>query len=157
MVDMAIEEFWRIVTEGYIGLVQEFFVSSCMPREVTSLVFYSRQWIVEHFCIGRKSPLGSIAPGTNFRVDARLYAGPQTQKSLEATAPGLEYTVDYGWLTVIAAPLFWILSSTQKLVHNWGVAIIILTILIKLAFRSEERRGGKECVSTLRTRGCPES
>ncbi|MEY3747524.1 MAG: hypothetical protein RL194_983, partial [Pseudomonadota bacterium] len=61
-------------------------------------------------------------------------SGPQTQSQLKAVAPGLEYTVDYGWLTIIAAPLFWVLSSIHKLVNNWGVAIILLTVLIKLAF-----------------------
>lgn len=132
--DMAEENLLLSSKDGWIGLVQHYFVSAWIPKEGMSRVFYSRQLTEDIFSIGSKSPLGSIAPGTNFRVDARLYAGPQTQKSLEATAPGLEYTVDYGWLTVIAAPLFWILSSIQKLVHNWGVAIIILTILIKLAF-----------------------
>src|SRR5690606_9253537 len=118
----------------WIGLVQHYFVSAWIPKEGMSRVFYSRQLSDEIFSIGTKSSLGTIAPGTNFKAEARLYAGPQTQESLETTAPGLEYTVDYGWLTIIAAPLFWILSSIQKLVHNWGVAIIILTILIKLAF-----------------------
>ena len=132
--DMTEEDLLLNTKDGWIGLVQHYFVSAWIPKEGMSRVFYSRQLSEDIFSIGTKSSLGSIAPGTNFKVDAKLYAGPQIQESLEATAPGLEYTVDYGWLTIIAAPLFWILSSIQKLVHNWGVSIIILTILIKLAF-----------------------
>ena len=63
-----------------------------------------------------------------------LYAGPEEPSKLEAIAPGLDLTVDYGWLTVIAVPLFWVLEWLHKWVGNWGVAIIILTVIIKLLF-----------------------
>lgn len=132
--DMAEEDLLINAKDGWIGLVQHYFVSAWIPKEGLSRVFYTRQLSDNLFSIGSKSPLGSIAPGSSFTVDAKLYAGPQTQESLEATAPGLEYTVDYGWLTIIAAPLFWVLAAIEKLVGNWGVAIIIVTILIKLAF-----------------------
>ncbi|HZV62975.1 MAG TPA: membrane protein insertase YidC [Methylophilaceae bacterium] len=132
--DMAEEDLLLNTKDGWVGLVQHYFVSAWVPKEGLSRVFYTRQLSDNLFSIGSKSPLGSIAPGSSFSVDAKLYAGPQTQESLKATAPGLEYTVDYGWLTIIAAPLFWVLSAIEKLVGNWGVAIIIVTILIKLAF-----------------------
>jgi len=132
--DMAEEDLLLNTKDGWVGLVQHYFVSAWIPKEGLSRVFYTRQLTNDLFSIGTKSALGSIAPGSSFIVDARLYSGPQTQEDLEATAPGLEYTVDYGWLTIIAAPLFWVLSAIEKLVGNWGVAIIILTILIKLAF-----------------------
>ena len=67
-------------------------------------------------------------------MNAKLYVGPQTHSELVKAAPGLEYTVDYGWLSFIASPLFMILSAIQSLVGNWGYSIILLTILIKLAF-----------------------
>lgn len=63
-----------------------------------------------------------------------LFAGPQIQEALKKIAPGLDLVVDYGWLTVIAAPIFWALEAIHKLVGNWGWAIVILTILIKAAF-----------------------
>jgi len=132
--DMADEDLLLTTNDGWIGLVQHYFVSAWIPKEGLSRVFYTRQLSNDLFSIGTKSALGSIAPGTSSTVEAKLYAGPQTQETLEATAPGLEYTVDYGWLTIIAAPLFWVLSAIEKLVGNWGVAIIILTMLIKLAF-----------------------
>jgi YidC/Oxa1 family membrane protein insertase len=78
--------------------------------------------------------LGAVAPGASKEVTAQLFAGPQTHDDLLKTAPGLEYTVDYGWLAFIAAPLFKVLCLIQDVVGNWGVAIILLTILIKLAF-----------------------
>jgi YidC/Oxa1 family membrane protein insertase len=71
----------------------------------------------------------------HWTLEVPLYVGPQEQKKMEALAPGLQYTVDYGWLTVIATPLFWALASIQKLLApNWGVAIILLTIAIKAIF-----------------------
>jgi YidC/Oxa1 family membrane protein insertase len=132
--DMAEEDLLLNTKNGWVGLVQHYFVSAWIPKEGMSRVFYTRQLSNDIFSIGSKSALGSIAPGSSLSVDAKLYAGPQTQEDLKAAAPGLEYTVDYGWLTIIASPLFWILSAIERLVGNWGVAIIILTILIKLAF-----------------------
>lgn len=132
--DMSKEELSLTSKNGWIGLVQHYFVSAWIPKEGINRLFYSRQLSENLFSIGIKGALGSIAPGSTFNTEARLYAGPQTQRDLEATAPGLEYTVDYGWLTIIASPLFWVLSAIERIVHNWGVAIIILTILIKLAF-----------------------
>ena len=76
---------------------------------------------------------GSVAPGQEKTTTVSLYAGPQLQKQLEAAAPGLDLTRDYGWLTPLSAPIFWALSKIEKFVGNWGWAIIILTALIKLA------------------------
>jgi YidC/Oxa1 family membrane protein insertase len=76
----------------------------------------------------------TVAPGQTGTVQARLYAGPKEQGRLEQIAPGLELTVDYGLLTVISAPLFWLLSAIHRMVGNWGWAIVLLTVLIKLAF-----------------------
>jgi YidC/Oxa1 family membrane protein insertase len=114
--------------------VQHYFVSAWIPKEGVTREFYTKQLSGNVFSIGSVSALGEIAPGASVSMPARLYSGPQTQSQLKAVAPGLEYTVDYGWLTIIAAPLFWVLSSIHKLVNNWGVAIILLTVLIKLAF-----------------------
>jgi len=79
-------------------------------------------------------PVDTVAPGATVDWKVPLYVGPQIQDKLAALAPGLNLTVDYGWLTVIASPLFWMLSAVHDLVKNWGVAIIIVTIIIKLFF-----------------------
>jgi len=66
-------------------------------------------------------------------MSTTLYAGP-AQSNLDKIAPGLGLTVDYGWLTVLSAPLFWVMELFHQWTHNWGVAIILLTVLIKLLF-----------------------
>jgi YidC/Oxa1 family membrane protein insertase len=76
----------------------------------------------------------SLAPGAASTVKVELYAGPQEKRRLESAAPGLDLVVDYGWLAIIAWPLFWLLEHLHALTSNWGVAIILLTVLIKLIF-----------------------
>ncbi len=120
--------------DGWVGLLQHYFVGAWIPKNGLAREFYTKKLNEHMFIIGTKSTLGSIAPGASLNVPARLFAGPQIQKDLKETAPGLEYTVDYGWLTVLASPLFWLLSKIHGVVGNWGVAIILLTVLIKAAF-----------------------
>jgi YidC/Oxa1 family membrane protein insertase len=132
--DMAKANLSKITKDGWVGLVQHYFVGAWIPQQGLTREFYTKQLDEKIYSIGTVSSLGTIAPGATQTVHAKLYAGPQTHKDLLATAPGLEYTVDYGWLTVIATPLFWVLSAIDRMVHNWGVAIILLTVLIKLAF-----------------------
>jgi len=79
-------------------------------------------------------PVDTLASGAEGKVESRLYAGPQEQDKLEAIAPGLDLVVDYGWLTVIAAPLFWVLSWLHSLTGNWGWAIILVTVALKALF-----------------------
>src|SRR5690606_10655850 len=76
----------------------------------------------------------SVAPGSQAETGATLYAGPKIQKDLKALSPGLELTVDYGFLWFIAQPIFWLLEHIHSLLGNWGWSIIVLTIIIKLAF-----------------------
>lgn len=120
--------------DGWVGLLQHYFVGAWIPKEGLAREFYTKKLNEHMFIIGTKSTLSTIAPGASLSVPARLFAGPQIQKDLKETAPGLEYTVDYGWLTVVASPLFWLLSKIHGVVGNWGVAIILLTVLIKAAF-----------------------
>ena len=132
--DMAKEPLKIDTNNGWVGLLQHYFVSAWIPKDGLAREFYSKKLTEKMYIIGTKSTLSSIAPGASLSVPARFFSGPQTQKDLKATAPGLEYTVDYGWLTVVASPLFWLLSKIHSFVGNWGVAIILLTILIKAAF-----------------------
>ena len=132
--DMDKEALKLSSNDGWVGLLQHYFVSALIPKDGLVRDFYSKK-INEHmYTIGSKSALATIAPGATLVVPARLFSGPQTKVDLISTAPGLEYTVDYGWLTVVATPLFWMLSKIHALVSNWGVAIILLTVLIKAAF-----------------------
>lgn len=132
--EMEKNNFSKFSKDGWVGLVQLYFVSAWIPKEGLTREFYTKKLDDRNFAIGSLSALPSIAPGTSSVISAKLYSGPQTQDELKATAPGLEYTVDYGWLTIIASPLFWVLSKIYDLVQNWGIAIILLTVLIKAAF-----------------------
>lgn len=120
--------------DGWVGLLQHYFVSAWIPKDSLTREFYTKKLTEHMYIIGTKSTLTSIAPGASLTIPARLFSGPQTKDDLIAAAPGLEFTVDYGWLTVVASPLFWMLSKIHGVVLNWGVAIILLTVLIKAAF-----------------------
>lgn len=132
--DMVKEPLNITSKDGWVGLLQHYFVSAWIPKDGLERKFYTDKLSDNIYRIGTKSTLGAIEPGASLTLPARLFSGPQTKRDLHATAPGLEYTVDYGWLTVIAAPLFWLLDKIHSVVKNWGVAIILLTLLIKAAF-----------------------
>jgi len=132
--DMSKESLKFESKDGWVGLLQHYFVSAWIPKDGLVREFYSKKLTDDIYMIGTKSALTTIAPGASLIVPARLFSGPQTKNDLIATAPGLEYTVDYGFLTVVASPLFWLLSKIHALVNNWGVAIILLTLLIKASF-----------------------
>ena len=132
--DMAKESLSKSSKDGWIGLIEHYFASAWIPANGVTREFYTKQLSENIFALGVVTPGTSLAAGAKTEIRAKLFAGPQTHTDLAAAAPGLEYAVDYGWLTVVAKPLFWILSKIYTLVHNWGVAIILLTVLIKAAF-----------------------
>ena len=132
--DMAKESLSKSTKDGWIGLVEHYFASAWIPKAGINREFYTKQLSENIFAVGAITPAVSIAAGAKNEIGAQLFAGPQTEKDLATAAPGLEYAVDYGWLTVVAKPLFWVLSKINGLVHNWGIAIILLTVLIKAAF-----------------------
>jgi YidC/Oxa1 family membrane protein insertase len=119
---------------GWVSMIQHYFVSAWVPPAGKPRENYSRAVDKNLYAIGSISPLGAIAPGASASFLSTLYVGPQEQRALETIAPGLELVVDYGWLTVIAKPLFWLLQFLHGLVGNWGWAIVLLTVLIKAAF-----------------------
>jgi YidC/Oxa1 family membrane protein insertase len=118
---------------GWVGMLQHYFVAAWLPQDKVKREFYIKPLENNLFSAGVILPVSTIAPGQSAKVSVPLYAGP-TESALDKVAPGLGLTVDYGWLTIIAAPLFWLLTFLQGWVHNWGIAIILLTVLIKLAF-----------------------
>ncbi|HEY0268549.1 MAG TPA: membrane protein insertase YidC, partial [Methyloradius sp.] len=132
--DMEKSNLSKNTSDGWVGIVQHYFVSAWIPEEANSREFYTKKLAENIYSIGSKGTLGIVQPGASIQAEAKFYAGPQTHTDLEKTAPGLELTVDYGILKVIAFPLFWVLSHIESLVHNWGIAIILLTVLIKLIF-----------------------
>lgn len=131
------QEHAKVAQDGWIGVVQHHFVSAWMtrdPADKSQREFYSRALGNDEYSAGMIMPALKLAPGEAKTNSMRLYAGPQEQENLKTLAPGLEHVVDYGWLTILAYPIFVMLNWLENLVHNWGVAIILLTVMIKLAF-----------------------
>ena len=133
-VDKGKADFLKQSSDGWIAYVQHYFVSAWLPAAKVA-----REYAVEKRADGVYAgraliSAGTIAPGASATVAVPLYAGPQEQRRLVAVAPGFDLVVDYGWLTIIAWPLFWLLEKYHALSGNWGVAIILLTVTIKLVF-----------------------
>ena len=133
-IDKGKTPYSKTADNGWIGIVQHYFVTALLPREKQSREFYTRKLAEEFYSAGVIVPTAAIAPGASGKVTVPLYVGPQEQDKLKAIAPGLDLVVDYGWLTVIAAPLFWVLQYFHAWLNNWGLAIILLTVVIKLIF-----------------------
>ena len=128
-------KFAKTADNGWLAMVQHYFVSALVPKDKTPHEYYMRKVDGANvYQTGVIVPLAEIAPGAKGESSISLYAGPQEQATLKQLAPGLDLVVDYGWLTVVAAPIFWALQAIYKLVGNWGWAIVVLTIILKLIF-----------------------
>ncbi len=127
-------KFVSKAANGWIAMVQHYFVAGWAPQGKEEREFYARKVGDNLYSAGVIVPLPSAAPGQTVQVSVPLYAGPQEQARLEKVAPGFERVVDYGWLTIIAAPIYWALELIHRLVGNWGWAIILLTVSIKAVF-----------------------
>ena len=121
-------------SDGWVGMIQHYFVSAWVPKEGTAREYYARMVDKNLYAIGMLQPLASLAPQASASATAQLYVGPQDQNALAKIAPGLDLVVDYGWLTFLAKPIFWFLQFLHGIVGNWGWAIVLLTVLIKAAF-----------------------
>ena len=132
--DMAEEPFKAKLPGGWIALIQHYFLSAWIPTADQSHSYSTRVTRSGFNIAGFTSPALVLDPGQAGTTGASFYAGPKDQYSLEEISPYLELSVDYGWLWWIAQPLFWLLTNIFSLVGNWGVAIILLTVLIKAAF-----------------------
>ncbi|MCD6679412.1 MAG: membrane protein insertase YidC [Burkholderiaceae bacterium] len=120
--------------DGWVGIIQHYFVAAWIPQQGVQRDYYVRKVDNNLYSVGIKEPLGTLAPNATTSAESQLLVGPQKQQMLESIAPGLDLTVDYGWLTVIAKPIYWLLEKLHGLVGNWGWAIVLLTLLIKTIF-----------------------
>ena len=133
-IDKGKAKYPQNADNGWIAMLQHYFVAAWLPKDKTPREFYAKKLGEDLYSVGTILPVPKIDSGKTATITVPLYAGPQEQDSLSKLAPGLGLTVDYGWLTVIAVPLFWVLSWLYKWAQNWGVAIILLTVLIKSLF-----------------------
>ena len=131
--DEGSPEHVKQASSGWLAFVQHYFVSAWLPPPGTP-----RDYVTEKrqdgTYAGRVMIPATVPPGGKTRLSASLYSGPQEQNRLQAAAPGLDLVVDYGFLAIIAWPLFWLLTKFHAISGNWGVAIILLTVLIKIIF-----------------------
>ncbi|MDH0093807.1 membrane protein insertase YidC [Achromobacter mucicolens] len=119
---------------GWIAVVQHYFATAWVPPQGKPRTNELLE-VQPNLYAGRSiEAVGDIAPGAAARVDSHLWVGPQDQKAMAALAPGLELVVDYGWLTIIAKPLFTLMTWLHSILGNWGWTIVALTVLIKALF-----------------------
>lgn len=131
----------RTVQGGWVAMQQHYFLTAWIPasQQQTNHI-YSHTTVVDEqnqnniYTIGFKSPVLTITAKNQASFDATLYVGPELTQQLSQLAPGLDHTVDYGWVWPISKLLFWILSNIENLIGNWGWSIILTTIVIKILF-----------------------
>ena len=132
--DMQEEPFREQLPGGWIAMIQHYFLSAWIPAADQSHTYSTRVTASGFNIAGFTSPALVVDSGEQGAVSAGFYAGPKDQYRLAEISPYLDLSVDYGWLWWIAQPLFWLLVKIHGLVGNWGVAIILLTVLIKTVF-----------------------
>lgn len=130
--DLDDQSFAKRSDRGWAAIVQHYFVSAWVPKSGETYKFTARK-NGDNYIVGFTSPTETVAAGTTKTIDATLYTGPKDQDQLQATAPNLKLTVDYGILWWIAYPLYLLMKLIHTLVGNWGLSIIGVTICVKLA------------------------
>ena len=133
--EISEETFKDKVVGGWVAMVQHYFVSAWIPNQTTNNNFNIRKiGNQDVYILGFTAPQVKLNPGEQASIQADFYTGPKDQYRLEDISPYLDLTIDYGWLWMIAKPLFWVLYQLHQVFGNWGWSIIMLTVLIKAAF-----------------------
>ncbi|HXD40145.1 MAG TPA: membrane protein insertase YidC [Ramlibacter sp.] len=142
-IDKGKAEIDKESANGYVAMVQHYFASAwILPDGVKRELFVRKiEGSPVLYAVGMIAPLDAVAPGTARAVDAKFFAGPQVETLLEKIAPGLELVKDYGWLTILAKPLYWLLTQIYTFLHNWGWSIMALVLVIKIAFYWLQAKG----------------
>ena len=121
-------------TTGYVAMVQHYFASAWLLADGTQRDNFVRKVGDNLYAVGMITPVGTVEPGQTKSVNSRLFSGPQIEPMLEKLSPGLELVKDYGWLTILAKPLYWLLAELHSFIGNWGWSIVALVVLLKIAF-----------------------
>ncbi len=124
----------KTAQNGYVAMVQHYFASAWLLGDGIKRDLFMRKVDTNLYAVGMITPLETIAPGASKTIAATFFAGPQEEKVLESLAPGLELVKDYGWLTILAKPLYWLLDKLHSFINNWGWSIVALVLLLKAAF-----------------------
>ncbi|MYM92774.1 membrane protein insertase YidC [Duganella vulcania] len=124
----------RTADNGWFAIPQHFFVTAVIPKAGTPREIYATKVAQNAYTLGNKIPLGELRPHEVRTIGTDIYAGPIDRTLLETEAPGLDLTQDYGWLTVVAEPMYTMLSIAKSLIGNWGWAIIAMTLVVRILF-----------------------
>ena len=136
--DMYEANLARPTPSGWVAMLQHYFVGALLPDAGTGYEFYSNVTNRDtgpRYLIGYKTTQPTVVPaGSSQELDGEMYIGPKETERMIKADNQLELTVDYGWLTPVSSPLFWVMTYINRVVNNWGVSIILLTLLVKLVF-----------------------
>jgi YidC/Oxa1 family membrane protein insertase len=124
----------RSSTSGYVAMAQHYFASAWLLGDGIQREVFMRKVKDNLYAVGMMTPVAAIAAGATQTTETRLFIGPQVENNLEALYPGLELIKDYGWLTILAKPMYWVMEKLHGFIGNWGWTIIALVLLIKAAF-----------------------
>lgn len=135
------ENLNRSIKGGWLAMQQQYFVSAWVPNRTDNLNYFSQVASIgptdkptdKIYTIGYKAPL-IVMPGKSLGMAATLYSGPEITDSLKQVAPHLDLVIDYGWFSIFSVPIFKVMQAIYYFVHNWGLAIILVTVFIKLLF-----------------------
>ena len=127
-------DFIKVASDGYVAMVQHYFAIAWLLGDGIEREHFARKVDTNLYSAGMITPVGTVTPGQSKAVESRLFVGPQAEKVLEKVAPGLELVKDYGWLTMLAKPLYWLLEKIHGVVANWGWSIVLLVVLLKASF-----------------------
>jgi YidC/Oxa1 family membrane protein insertase len=140
--DLITEPVNQTVAGGWLASIQHHFLAAAVPP-VEDVVRYQAVTRGSDYLLSALGQVREIAPGSSDVYPLQLFVGPKVQDQLSVTGESLELTVDYGMLTILSQPLFWLLSKVHGYVQNWGLAIILVTVLIKLAFYKLTQASGR--------------
>jgi YidC/Oxa1 family membrane protein insertase len=127
-------EVEKQASNGYVAMVQHYFASAWLLGDGIKRDLFERKVDNNLYAVGMITSMDVIAPGASKAIESRLFVGPQEENMLERLSPGLELVKDYGWLTILAKPLYWLLDKLHGFIQNWGWAIVALVLLLKIAF-----------------------
>ena len=142
-IDKNKQDFVKESSDGWIAMVQHYFVSAWLPPAGLKREFFAQKVTDKLYSAGVIVPIAAVDAGATGGISMPLYVGPQEQENLKTLATGLDLVVDYGWLTILAHPMFLVLSFINNLIGNWGWTIVLFTILLKLAFFPLNQKAGK--------------
>ncbi len=142
--DIADAPLKRTVAGGWAAMIQHYFANAVVPSQEEENTFYTRYWAErDRYILGLSSTPVSLQPGESHTFETVFYVGPKLQDDMEKLAPNLRLTVDYGYLTFLAQPLFWLINKIHGVVNNWGWSIILLTLVVKGIFYKLSEMGYK--------------